>query len=130
MSAFPPEQIAVMRQTAEQALRPVDSLARRWAELHREAGVLAQLAQLGPESARPDADAFAAALGDAQEWQRELAWQAISDIDAMMQPGITALKVIAARGQVAVAPALALWREFQIARDGLLSIVSEKPASA
>ncbi|MBV7258657.1 hypothetical protein [Erythrobacter crassostreae] len=123
MSALPPEQMRVMRATAEQAARPVGSLAQRWEDLHRKAAELATLAQLAPEASQTDGAAFATILGNADEWQRELAWQSIEDIDAMMQPGLTALKVITSRGMDANAPALALWREFHAAREGVLHLL-------
>ncbi|MCK0129666.1 hypothetical protein [Erythrobacter sp. F6033] len=123
MSALPPEQMRVMRETAEQATRPIQALAQKWDDLHSRAAEVAALAQLAPEKSDQDADRFATALGQSAEWQRELAWQGIEDIDAMMQPGLRALKVITARGMDANAPALALWREFHMAREGVLHVL-------
>ena len=119
-----------MRQTAEQATRPVGSLATRWDELQRQAAELAALAQLGPESGTAKGADFAAALSNAHEWQRELAWQGVEDIDAMMKPGLTALKVITSRGMDASAPAQALWREFHTAREAVLGLVSPSESAA
>ncbi|MFL0355084.1 hypothetical protein ACI5KX_01290 [Erythrobacter sp. GH1-10] len=126
MSALPPDQINAMRDSALQAKEPVGALARRWDELHRQAAELAGLAQLSGGAETHDAANFAERLTAAQQWQRELAWQGIEDIDAMMQPGITALKVITARGQDAGAPALALWREFHAAREAVLDMLEAK----
>ena len=123
MSALPPEQMREMRETAIGATRPIASLAERWQHLHEQAGRLAELAQLGKEAPHADSDAFSETLTGAMEWQRELAWQGIEDIDAMMQPGLTALQVIAGRGQDVAAPALALWREFHAAREAVLTVL-------
>ena len=49
-----------------------------------------------------------------------LARDALGDIDAILQPGLTALRNIQARGQDTTAPALALWREFHALRSSLL----------
>lgn len=123
MSALPPDQMHAMRTAAQRALHPVASLAERWEVLHRQVAELAALAQLAPEAPRADTGTFTSMLTEAQDWQRELAWQAIADIDAMMQPGLTALKVITARGRDASAPALALWREFHAAREAVLRVI-------
>lgn len=67
-----------------------------------------------------------AAIGGAR---LALAQDALNDIDAMLQPGLCALRAIAARGQDATAPALALWREFHAARSALLALAAS-PAQA
>lgn len=63
-------------------------------------------------------------LGEATEWQRELAWQGLEDIDAMMRPGMAALSSLEGRGQDVTAPALALWREFFNARGAVMSVIA------
>ncbi|WP_390584799.1 hypothetical protein [Erythrobacter sp. MTPC3] len=131
MSAFPPQQIRAMRDTVQQAARPVAALAKRWDELHASAAELAHHAGLAPDNAVTDAATFEDALAKAHQWQREAVWQGIEDIDAMMQPGLTALKTIVARGQDAAAPALALWREFHFAREAVWATVgAREPATA
>lgn len=112
-----------MRDTVQQAARPVASLAKRWGELHTSAAELAQHAGLAPDHTVPDSTTFENALKNSQQWQQEAVWQGIEDIDAMMQPGLTALKTIASRGQDTAAPALALWREFHFAREAVLANV-------
>lgn len=112
-----------MRETAEQAANPVGSLSRRWEDLHEQAAALAELAQLAPEASQADSAGFSSVLSASEEWQRELAWQSIEDIDAMMKPGLTALNVLTSRGINANAPALALWREFHAAREGVLHML-------
>lgn len=101
---------------------PEGTLSARWGELHRQAERVARIAQLSPEPFVGDLASFPDTMGDAQEWQRELAWQGIDDIDAMMRPGLAALETLRQRGQPAHVPALALWREFYTARGTILKL--------
>ena len=112
-----------MRETITRAEEPTGSLAERWEEIHSAADQLAQVADLAPEGFDEDLAGFPAMLGEATEWQREMAWQGIEDIDAMMRPGLTALATITARGQDASVPAQALWREFHHARGAVMALV-------
>ncbi|KPP85855.1 hypothetical protein SAMN04515621_2252 [Erythrobacter sp. HL-111] len=112
-----------MRESALAAREPVGSLARRWEDLHEKARHLAALAGLGRETGGLDHAGFSKRLDAASEWQRELAWQGIEDIDAMMRPGLAALETLAERGQEPAGPALALWREFHAARAAVLAVV-------
>lgn len=100
-----------------------DALAGRWAMLHDQAAALARLAGLSPETGRDWADDFPALLTGANAWQRELVQRGLEDIDALMQPGLTALRTIAARRRDATSPALALWREFHAARAAILAVL-------
>lgn len=109
---------------------PKGSLAEKWADLHDQATGLARLAQLSPEPYAGTLAAFPAQIGDASKWQRELAWQGIEDIDAMMQPGLAALATLQRRGISASAPALALWREFYEARGAVLALARRESAEA
>ncbi|MEL7190660.1 MAG: hypothetical protein AAGK17_13995 [Pseudomonadota bacterium] len=122
MSALPPEETRAMRKVA---VKPAGSLAQRWEDLHAQAAHLAELAHLAPEPFGQDLAEVPVMLGEANEWQRELAWQTLEDIDAMMQPGMVALRTIVARGQDANAPALALWREFHAARGSVMGLVKD-----
>ncbi len=123
MSALPPKEMRAMRQSAAHASQPLGSLAQRWEDLHASSAQLAKIAALSPEEFSGDIAAFPHLLGRANEWQRDMAWQGIEDIDAMMRPGLSALGTITARGQDASAPALALWREFHQARQAVLGLV-------
>lgn len=100
------------------------SLAERWADLHANASLLAALADLGPEASDAELAAFPAMVGEASEWQRELAWQGVDDIQAMLRPGLVALNTIIARGGDAQAPALTLWREYYEARSAVMALVN------
>ena len=104
-------------------------MAQKWAALHEDAAQLAQIADLAREGDTTSLSAFPGQLERASEWQCKLAMDAIDDIDAMMQPGLTALRIIAARGQDAVAPAQALWREFHAARQAVLAVLTDKAAA-
>lgn len=112
-----------MRESADAARDPLGSLTQRWKELHEQADRLAALAGLAPEAPDDAQEAFSARLCAASEWQRELAWQGIEDIDAMMRPGLAALATLTEREQETAAPALALWREFHAAREAVLAVV-------
>ena len=111
-----------MRETAQAAGSRSTSLAEKWQGLHAQAEELAGLAAISAEAFGAALQAFPDRIARANEWQRELAWQGIEDIDALMQPGLVALQTITARGQDASAPALALWREFYAARNAVLAI--------
>lgn len=112
-----------MRESADAVKDPLGSLARRWEDLHEQADRLAALAGLASEAPNEAAEAVSARLCEASEWQRELAWQGIEDIDAMMRAGLAALETLTERGQETAAPALALWREFHAARSAVLAVV-------
>ena len=127
MSALPPDQIRSMQQALQstgRTARSPEAFAERWLEMHAQAETLAQFADLSSKPATEDIASLPAALAKASEWQQDLAWQAAEDIDAMMQPGMTALRTITARGQDASAPAMALWREFHAARSAIIDIVT------
>ncbi|WP_394730328.1 hypothetical protein [Altererythrobacter sp. GH1-8] len=113
-----PEQLKAMRE----ALAERRPLSKRWRELHTLGQLIALKAQLASEPFEGRIANFPDAIVDAAPWHRELAEQALEDIDAMLQPGLTALQAIEARGHDVTAPALALWREFYHAREGLLSL--------
>lgn len=99
-----------------------DLAAEKWVALHDAAAVVAALAGLPPETPTTALARFAAAIGQAPHWRRELAVQGIEDLAAIMEPGLSALIAVqAARGD-AIAPAHALWLEFTAARDAVLTL--------
>jgi hypothetical protein len=51
-----------------------------------------------------------------------MAAQALDDLVAIMEPGLTALLVVHSRGDNAGAAARALWQEFVAARDALMAL--------
>lgn len=126
MSALPPDQMRVLRETAQGARAPIDSLARRWEALGVKAEQLARLAGLGADHAMPAT--LPDAIGQANEWQRDLVWRGVEDIEAMLQPGLAALRILGDRGQDPSAPALALWRELHGARSAILRLLVAEEA--
>ncbi len=135
MSALPPDDMRSLRQTAFAARHPVDAMIARWDAIGRDAARLAGLAHLGAAPASDDATGFVRVLECASDWQRELAWQGVEDITAMLASGMAALEVLAGRGIDARVPALALWREVDAAQRSLLGMLatpvnSETPSAA
>lgn len=127
MSAPIPDQALAMRIVACGESRSVEALVRRWEELHAQAADLAQLAGIQSEVGDHVGRVLEQGYDDMSDSRRELVWQAIQDIDAVMQPGLTALRTLTARDRDATAPALALWREFFSARNAVLGLV-ENPS--
>lgn len=101
---------------------PAGSLSVKWTALHDAANVVAGLGGI-PAAAMPTRlRNFPAAMRDAGGWRRALAEQGVQDLAAFMEPGLSALLAVRARGADAAPAALALWEEFKLARDTLLSL--------
>ena len=101
------------------------SLSARWSALLDAGTAVAALAGLAPEKPNPQMRNFPAAIKASETWKQELAHRGVTDISAMMTPGLTALLAVQARGQDSTAAALTLWREFHAARGALLALVPE-----
>jgi hypothetical protein len=99
------------------------AMSMKWSALHDAAGVVAMLAGLAAETMRPELRNFPAVMRDAGGWRRELAEQGIEDLSAFMEPGLAALLAVNARGANAAPAALALWQEFLVARNGLMTLI-------
>jgi hypothetical protein len=108
---------------AEFGQASASAMNMKWAALHDAAGVVAMLAGVAAETMQPESRNFPAMMRDAGGWRQALAEQGIGDLAAIMEPGIAALLAVQARGVSPATPALALWQEFQAARDGLLALV-------
>ncbi|MEM7781558.1 MAG: hypothetical protein AAF697_14315 [Pseudomonadota bacterium] len=115
-----------MRAAASLELHPTGVAAQVWEQLQLQAQSLARLAGLAPESNQVGADAFSQLLENAACWQRDLARDALTDMDAMVKPGIAALNMLSDRGQDTTAPALALWREYYMARGKVLNLLASQ----
>ncbi len=102
---------------------PASASSLKWAVLHDAANHVAAVAGVEPEPVTAGIRGFPALLREAAPWRRGLAEQAIDDMAAVMEPGITALLGIEARGADARPAALALWREFTEARDAVLALI-------
>lgn len=105
-----------------------EALVEALVSLQGQAAALAMLARLAPEPAELGGE-LGAAIARARPWQRVLAAQTASDCAAMLDTGLSALGILARRGQDTAAPALALWREFHAARAAMVRAL-ETPAAA
>lgn len=95
----------------------------RWAALGEAGQVVALLAGLEPEQPSKEVRNFPALIRDAEKWRRDLADAGCAELAAVMEPGISALLAINARGADCKPAALALWREFTSARQAMLSLL-------
>jgi hypothetical protein len=95
----------------------------KWSALHDAAAVVASLAGLAPENRKPDVRNFPAIMRDTGGWRCEQARQGVDDLAAMMEPGLSALLAVHARGISPAPAALALWQEFLAARSQLLELM-------
>jgi hypothetical protein len=92
-----------------------DSLWRKWAALHTAAAAIATLA--GDDAPDPaESAAFVAALAPLTATRRRLIDEHLSDLIAVMEPGLAALLSIRRRDGDASASARALLDEFRRAR--------------
>ncbi|MFZ1744087.1 MAG: hypothetical protein WAT93_14640 [Pontixanthobacter sp.] len=117
---------SAIRGIADSAREESSRLSRQWAAVQDAAAAVAMLAGLAPEQASNTIRNFPALIRDADGWRLTLAKNHVSDMAAMMQPGLTALLATNARGQDATAPALTLWREYYAAREAALGLLPEQ----
>lgn len=108
---------------AERRNAGTNSLSRRWAALGEAGAVVRALAGLDPEHSSRTMRNFPALIQDCPQWRRDHASCAIADLAAIMEPGITALLAVNARGADPRPPAQALWREFSEARGAILDLL-------
>ncbi len=99
------------------------ALSMTWAALHDAAGVVCTLAGLPPEVRKPEVRNFPAIMRDTGGWRYDLAKQGVDDLASFMEPGLTALLAVSARGVSPVPAAQALWQEFVTTRTALLGLI-------
>lgn len=99
-------------------------LAEGWALLHEAGSAVAGLAQLGEEPLTLSPRAFAQGAAAAGPARLALAEQAIDDCAASLHLGLTALIAASKQGHDITAAALSLWREYDRAREGLVSLTT------
>ena len=99
---------------------PPSAMNARWAALHDAGAATRALAELPDEAVDPAILSFPEAMREAGGWRLAAAEQGIEDLLAVLVPGLSALLTAHARGSDITPPALALWREFESARDALL----------
>lgn len=97
-------------------------ITARWTAINEAGQEIGRFAALAPEKLDGSLMDFPKAIEAVGGARLLLARETIGDIDAMLQPGIVALRAIAARGQDTTAPAIALWREFHASRSALLAL--------
>lgn len=95
----------------------------RWAALAEAGQVVAMLAGLEVERPTRELRNFPALIREAEKWRRDLVDNGCADLAAVMEPGITALLAVNARGADCKPAALALWGEFVTARSALLALL-------
>lgn len=117
--------IPYKRRFAEKDLSGASAMGVQWAALQDAGLAVATLAGLAPEKQDARVQSFPAMIRDAGGWRFDLAMQGISDMVAMMEPGVKALLAVADRGQDPTAAAFSLWCEFREARSALLSLVPD-----
>ena len=98
-------------------------MSMKWSALHDAAAAIGALAGIPSDPMRTELRNFPVVIRDAGGWRRDMAEQGIEDLAAVLEPGLSALLAVHARGADPAAPALALWREFLTARDALLELV-------
>ncbi|WP_375290315.1 hypothetical protein [Qipengyuania sp.] len=101
---------------------PVADLAAGWALLHEAGEAVADLAQLGPDPKPLAPRDFAALVHAAGPVRVALVERGIDDCAAILHTGINAIINAHEAGRETTAAALTLWREFDAARDSLLSL--------
>ncbi|MCW1382101.1 hypothetical protein OLX02_04645 [Novosphingobium sp. KCTC 2891] len=99
------------------------ALSMKWSALHDASAVVCALAGLAPENRKAEVRNFPAIMRDTGGWRYDEARRGVDDLAAIMEPGLSALLAVHARGVSAVPAALALWQEFLAARAALLELV-------
>lgn len=113
-------------QSEDSAVTAATLFAARWAALHAAGQEIGTLAALAEEPFHERLANFPARIEARGGARLELARDGVTDLDAILQPGLTALRTIHARGQDTTAPALALWREFHALRSALLDLAADE----
>lgn len=115
MNAIPPEfQIALAQSTP---------LGQRWAALAGAAQVIAQLAGIANQAELAAAITPPAGLLAITGKRGALIDQALEDLLAVLEPGLTALLHVHQRGGASGPAAMALWQEILRARQGLAALI-------
>ena len=95
----------------------------RWAALSEAGKVVAMLAGLETEPPSRQVRDFPVLLRNCPQWQRSLAENSVTDLAAIMEPGLTALLAVSARGADPRPAAQALWREFAQSRTANVALL-------
>ncbi|WP_338466932.1 hypothetical protein RXV95_15565 [Novosphingobium sp. ZN18A2] len=98
------------------------ALSAKWSALQDAGDIVCRLAGLSPDARQPAVCDFPDMMKDAGDWRREIARRGVDDLVAIMEPGLSALMAVRARGADPAPAALALWHEFIAARTALLAL--------
>jgi hypothetical protein len=101
----------------------------RWHALHAAGQEIGAMAALAAEPLAGPIEEFPRRIAERGGARLALARDGLEDLDAILQPGLAALRMIDARGQDTTAPALALWREFHALRSALLDLAQQPQPS-
>jgi hypothetical protein len=108
-----------------------NALSMKWSALHDAAATVALLAGQEDRGMSQEIRSFPVSIRDARPWTRELVEDGITDLAAIMEPGLSALIAAHARGAHPQAAAMALWQEFLNSRDALITLAaSHAPRSS
>ena len=107
-----------------------DALSMKWSALHDAASTVALLAGIEAQAMNQQVRAFPLSLRDVKPAARELVEDGITDLAAIMEPGLSALIAAHARGANPQAAAAALWQEFLSARDALMALAASLTPTA
>ena len=117
--------------TAAPGATPLATLDRQWQALHESSATVLGLASKGPRptagaAVPPELRAIPEALASLSGGRRRLAEEGLSDLLAILQPGLAALLRVQASGADTTVPARALWKEFVRARSGLVALAKAR----
>ncbi len=123
MNPFPPEHSPMSLGNLAGKIQPQPTLlARQWSALHRAAVAVSGLAGEAVRPLSPEMRDFPANIARIGGWQLSLAQHGVADLAAVMEPGLTALISVHARGAEPQAPARALLDEFNSACKAIVSL--------
>ena len=105
-----------------------NSTSLRWAALVEAGKVVAALAGMPLEQPGKQVRKFPVLLRECPAWKRELAENGVADLAAVMEPGISALLAISARGADPRPAARALWQEYMTSRSAILGLLPQGSA--
>ena len=97
-------------------------MAMRWATVHEAVEAVSFFAGITPTEDGPEIRKYPEVMRQCGGWRLDLAEQGVEDLIAVLEPGVTALLAVNDSGADARPAAMALWQEFQTARDALLAL--------
>jgi len=109
--------------TGELCLNAADAMTRKWLALHDAAAAVGAVAGLRAEPMSGEVLGFPTTVEAVGGWHHQQAEQGVDDLLAIMEPGLSALLTLHARGGNSYPAAMALWHEFHAARDALLALL-------